>query len=255
MNVCSHVHSHVSSRVWCTLSYACILYHFFVCDFVYFAVQYCYYAARGASSWRPDGTGGLEKGQRETRVRRTRQPKRFTRQERRKFSVFEETLLVFETQGQNVPGYTKVAATLQKAVQCCCVIYGEKNKGATAQTSLDHFFQKGRQNWIQEGTRTCAIHIRREWSCSFPSISVLTLLQLSRLLSLLWSVSLPACSPSASPRVPAVAMYYYCTVKLNMFSLILTCFLFHVCFICICVKSILSLLLYSTNSQLCQLHI
>ena len=108
------------------------------------------------------------------------------------------------------------------------------------------FFQKGGQNWIQEGTRTCAIHIRHEWNCSFPSILVLTLLQLSHLLSLLQSVSLPACSPSASPRVPAVALYYYSTVKLNMFSLILTCFLSPVCFICICVKSILSLLLYST---------
>ena len=144
----------------------------------------------------------------------------------------------------------KVAATLQNAVQRYYVIYDEKNKGATTQTSLDHFFQNGRQNWTQQGTKTCAIHIRREWNCSFPSIPVLTLLQLSHLLSL-WSVSLPACSPSASPHVPAVALYYYCTVKLNMFSLILTCFLFHVCFICICVKSILSLLLFSSNSQLC----
>ena len=132
------------------------------CDFAYFAVQYCYYAPRGASSWRPAGTGGPEKGQRETRVRRTRQPKRFTRQERQEFSVFEETLLVFETQGQNVPGYTQVAATLQKAVQCCCVIYDEKNKGATAQTSLDHFFSKG---WteLNPGRNQNLCHPHQAW--------------------------------------------------------------------------------------------
>ena len=73
----------------------------------------------------------------------TEELKRFIIQEMAKGFFFEEALLVFETQGQNVPGYTQVAATLQKAVQCCCVIYDEKNKGATAQTSLDHFFSKG----------------------------------------------------------------------------------------------------------------
>ena len=31
--------------------------------------------------------------------------------------------------------------------------------------------QKGRQNWIQQGIRTCAIHVRHEWNHNLPSIS------------------------------------------------------------------------------------
>ena len=40
----------------------------------------------------------------------------------------------------------KDAGVIQNAIQCYYVIYDEKNKGATTQTSLDHFFQNGRQN-------------------------------------------------------------------------------------------------------------
>ena len=56
----------------------------------------------------------------------------------RGFSLFEEALLVSEAQDLNVEWYTKVAAAVQNAIQCC-VIYDEK-KRATTKTSLDHFF-------------------------------------------------------------------------------------------------------------------
>ena len=33
------------------------------------------------------------------------------------------------------------------------------------------FFHWGRQNWIQQGIRTCAVNDRHEWNCSLPSVS------------------------------------------------------------------------------------
>ena len=59
----------------------------------------------------------------------------------RGFSLFEEALLVFETQDPNVERYTKVAADVQNAIQCYRVIYDEKKRAAT-QTSLDCFFKR-----------------------------------------------------------------------------------------------------------------
>ena len=71
----------------------------------------------------------------------TEQLKRFTMQEMaRGFSLFEEALLVFETQDPNVERYTKVAADVQNAIQCYRVIYDEKKRAAT-QTSLDGIFK------------------------------------------------------------------------------------------------------------------
>ena len=46
----------------------------------------------------------------------------------RRFSLFEETLLVFEAQDPNVELYTKVASTVQNAIQCYYVISDEKKK-------------------------------------------------------------------------------------------------------------------------------
>ena len=50
----------------------------------------------------------------------------------RGFSLFEEALLVLEAQDLNIEWYIKVAAAIQNAIQCYCVIYDEK-KGATTQ--------------------------------------------------------------------------------------------------------------------------
>ena len=57
------------------------------------------------------------------------------------FSLFEEALFIFEARDLNVEWYMKVAAAVQKAIQCYCVIYDEK-KGATTQISLDCFFKR-----------------------------------------------------------------------------------------------------------------
>ena len=71
----------------------------------------------------------------------TEELKRFTTREMaRGFSLFEEALLVFESRDLKVEWYMKVAAAVQNAVQCYCVIYDEKER-ATTQTSLDHFFK------------------------------------------------------------------------------------------------------------------
>ena len=57
------------------------------------------------------------------------------------FSLFAETLLVFKAQDPNVEWCTKVAAAIQNAIQCYCVIYYEK-KRPTTQTLLVYFFKK-----------------------------------------------------------------------------------------------------------------
>ena len=76
----------------------------------------------------------------------TEEPMRVTMQEvERGFSLFEEALLAFEAQHLNVQQYAKAAATIQNAMQCSRVIYDGKTS-ATTRTSLDHFFQEGRQN-------------------------------------------------------------------------------------------------------------
>ena len=62
--------------------------------------------------------------------------------------MFEEALLVFVSQDVNLEWNGKVAAAVQKAVQCCCIISDEKEKKMkerdTTQTSLDHLSQEAR---------------------------------------------------------------------------------------------------------------
>ena len=50
-------------------------------------------------------------------------------------------LLVFKAQDLNAEWYTNVAAAIQNAIQCYCVIYPEK-KRPTTQTLLVYFFKK-----------------------------------------------------------------------------------------------------------------
>ena len=55
------------------------------------------------------------------------EPVRFTTQQMaRGFSLSEEALLVFEAQDLNLECYMNVAAGVQNAIHCYCVIYGEK---------------------------------------------------------------------------------------------------------------------------------
>ena len=84
----------------------------------------------------------------------TDEPKRFTMQEMaRGFSLFEEALLVFQAQDQNVEPYTKI--------QCYRIIYGEK-KRATTHTPQDHFFKRADSIESSIRTRICVISIRGE---------------------------------------------------------------------------------------------
>ena len=46
----------------------------------------------------------------------------------RGFSLFEEALLDFVAQDPNLEQHTKVAAAIQNAVHCYCVIYDKKKK-------------------------------------------------------------------------------------------------------------------------------
>ena len=57
------------------------------------------------------------------------------------FLLFEEALLVFEAQDLNVERYTKLAAAIQNAIMCYCVIYDEKKRAST-QTSLGCLFKR-----------------------------------------------------------------------------------------------------------------
>ena len=51
-----------------------------------------------------------------------------TQEMARRFSFFEEALLVFEAQDQNVEQYRKVLAAIQKVTQCHQIIYDGKKK-------------------------------------------------------------------------------------------------------------------------------
>ena len=64
--------------------------------------------------------------------------------------------------------------------------------------------------WFQHGSRTWAINVRHEWSCSLPSISYCwgsSSSTISHLTPLLQSVTLLACSFNASPCRSAVIVY------------------------------------------------
>ena len=83
-----------------------------------------------------------EKRQEEEEV--TEELKRFTMQEMAKrFSVFEEALLVFEAKDPNVERYTKDAAAIQNAIQCYRVICEEEKKSYYPDIP-GSFFQEGR---------------------------------------------------------------------------------------------------------------
>ena len=88
-----------------------------------------------------------------------------------------------------------------------------------------------RKNWIQQGTRICAISIRCEWNCSLPSISYSWesfSSAFSHLSSLLPSVTLLACSLDASPVVLYLTVLFK-VLYYKMFSFFV--FVFYVLFV------------------------
>ena len=75
----------------------------------------------------PDGTGGPEKGWRGQKEEVTEEPKSFTiRGMARRFSLFEEALIVLGAQDQNTERYMKVAAGIHNTIQGYHVICDEK---------------------------------------------------------------------------------------------------------------------------------
>ena len=84
----------------------------------------------GANWWRPTGIGGPEKGQTETRGRRSnwRTEEAHAAGNGKGFSLCEEALLVFEARTWTQNSTRKVPTTIQKAIPCYGVIYDEKRK-------------------------------------------------------------------------------------------------------------------------------
>ena len=89
-------------------------------------VQYLYFKSRvsgskGKSSSDVADVAKKHQGRQEEEV--TEEPKRFMMQEMtREFSLFEETLLVFEAWNLNVLQFAKVLGAIQNAIQCYCAI-------------------------------------------------------------------------------------------------------------------------------------
>ena len=72
------------------------------------------------------------------------EPKRFTVQEVASWlSLFEGILVVSKTEDPNIEWYMKVSTVIQKAVQCCHVIYEEEEKSYDPDIT-GSFSQEGR---------------------------------------------------------------------------------------------------------------
>ena len=148
----------------------------------------------------------------------TEELKRFTMQDRaRGFSSFQEALFVFWSAGSErrmVQGGCGSRSECNPVLPCH--LWGErkkKKKRATNWTSPDCFFTGLDKNWIQQGTRICAVNIRSGWICGLPSVSYCWWPFSSDIphhVSLLRLVILLSCSLGASP----VCQLLYCTTVL-----------------------------------------
>ena len=138
----------------------------------------------------------------------TEEPKRSTNQEMvRGFSLFEEALWVIEAQDLNVEQYRRVAAAIQDAAKC--IIYDEKKScfpDITGSVS-----QEGTYNWIQQGTRSCAISFRYKWNWRLSSISYYWW-SFSSVISHLLSSPQSHFLPVQSVPAPVCQLLYYTTV-------------------------------------------
>ena len=104
------------------------------------------------------------------------------------FSLFEETLLVFEAWNLNILQYAKVLGAIQNAIQChCAILWGKKT---TTQTSLDHFFK--RVDRIVSSKEPESVPSMSGMMQPAPHL-LLTVLQIYHLPPLPPSVSTPSC--------------------------------------------------------------
>ena len=152
--------SHISSSVWRTLSHVCTLYSgwLLLCRTIQSTVeQYLYFKSRVPGSkhksnsdvagtakkcqmitretkvkwlkeWGKDGTGGPEQGPRETKGRRHNWRNKELHNSGNGKRIFFIWGFGFGAQDSNIERYTKVAAAIQKAIQCYCVTYDEEKK-------------------------------------------------------------------------------------------------------------------------------
>ena len=112
-----------------------------------------------------------------------------------------------------------------------------RKKRATTQTSLDHFFQKvDRFESSKESEPMLLMSEVNEIAACPPSAIAdnPSCLPCTHLLSPLQSVNLPACPLNASPRLPAVALYYcafqgmYYKIK-NTLAFLYFIFMYYLC--------------------------
>ena len=76
-----------------------------------------------------DGIKAQRKEEEKEKEEVTKEPKRFVMQEMaRGFSLFEETLLIFEAQDLKIEWYMKLVAAIQNVIQCYLFRYEEKKK-------------------------------------------------------------------------------------------------------------------------------
>ena len=144
---------HVFYKLLCTLDFYCC-------------------AAWGTYWWRPGGIGDLEKEWRETRGRSNRRTKAIYASGNCKG--------MFCVWGHKGPK-RRVESAVQNAIQCYqdkCYLWQVTVQYSLWQVTKSYFlditgslFREGRENWIQQGTGTCAIKRKCEWSFSFPSVS------------------------------------------------------------------------------------
>ena len=136
---------HVFYKLLCTLEFYCC-------------------AAWGTYWWRPGGIGDLEKEWRETRGRSNRRTKAIYASGNCKG--------MFCVWGHKGPK-RRVESAVQNAIQCYqdkCYLWQVTVQYSLWQVTKSYFlditgslFQEGRENWIQLGTKPCAISVRCEW--------------------------------------------------------------------------------------------
>ena len=91
-------------------------------------MQYLYFKSRSKDKSSSDVADATKKHQERREEEVTEEPKRFMMQEMTgEFSLFEETLLVFEAWNLNILQYAEVLGAIQNAIQCyCAILWGKK---------------------------------------------------------------------------------------------------------------------------------
>ena len=134
----------------------------------------------------------------------------------------------------------KVEAVIQNAFQCYCVIYDEKKKKDTTQTSLDHFSNRDDKIKSSKVSEPVPSTVSKHKIAAFR----LLLLMIFQLYHLSPCLPPPASNSSClftqCQLLYCILLYFswYCTIRFKMFSLIIVFFMYYLC------ESIINLLQY-----------